>query len=65
MQAKIYELFCCMRPSPAVTFQHTRVEFAHQYAYVDVFCYVERAEISDQDYLCVNRHSDDSKNMKR
>ena len=55
MQAKIFELFCCMRPSPAVTFQHTKVEFANNCAYVDVFCYMERAEIQDQDYLCVNR----------
>lgn len=55
MQSKLFELFCCMRPAPVVTFQHTKVEYSAQTAYVDMFCYLDRSVINDGDYLCVDR----------
>jgi len=56
MNFNIFDYLCCSKPSPLVTFQHTKVEFTNTYAYIDLFCYMERTVIMDQDYLSVTHN---------
>ena len=55
MECGLSGFFCCMRPSPSVNFQHTKIEYNGGKAYVDVFCQVDRTLILDSDYLCVSK----------
>ena len=64
MNCGITGLFCCIRPSPTINFQHTNVEFSGGKAYVDVFCQVDNTVILDSDYLCVNKPPSLNKTQK-
>ena len=51
MKLSLLDYLCCSRPAPIVTFQHTKIEFIGISAYIDLFCYLDRTVIMDQDYL--------------
>ena len=53
MKSNFFDFFCCSKPPPIITFQHTKIEFMNSYAYIDLFCYTERTFIMDSDYLCI------------
>jgi hypothetical protein len=55
MNCGITGLFCCIRPTASVSFQHTKVEYSNNKAYADVFIQVDRTLILDSDYLCLNK----------
>lgn len=56
MYFRLLDYLCCSSPSPLVTFQYTKVEFTSTHAYFDLFCYMERTVILDQDYLNVTHN---------